>query len=459
MDKLILLAPVITASFLLWRGFAWTFSYWYLPLMLLVPAFLTMDGPGIPPLAFYTAGFLPFFLNRDFWRTAITDAHWVDGFVYLFIAVACLSELVNLHFASARQVLFLQALTLWGPYIAMRRVILEGPSEFGVARAITIAMALIGIYGLYTFRFGVNHFLILRNIWPYFASLPGLAVWPRWGFFRAAGPFMHPITAGIAFGFAMPLALWLWRSRARPQRWLDLGTLAATAIGVATTLSRGPVIGALAAVAFYLMGESRNRVLLFGATGALLLFLSVPGSFKIAEYFDATRNTATSVEQETAIYRRDLLLNYIEVVKKKPWLGYSFTLVPVIEDQNSIDNGYLFVALEWGVIAVFAMLMTMLGPIFAMIWLGTRQDLDPVQRGQAWALCGALLGCAFSATTVALVPPVTTIMALFAGWATALMVRHRRGLYDEEASLIDPLEGEADSAAVVAQAPPGLKIL
>ncbi len=438
MDKLILLAPVVTACLLVWRGFAWTFCNWYLPLMLLVPAFLTMDGPGIPPLAFYTAGFLPFLLDRGFWRTAITDAHWIDTFIYVFIAIACLSELVNLNFASSRQVLFLQVLTLWGPYIAIRRVILEGLHELNIARAITIAMALIGIYGLYTFRFGINHYLTLRNMWPYYVPLPGLAVWPRWGFFRAAGPFMHPITAGIAFGFALPLALWLWRSRAKLPRWLDLATLLATTVGVLTTISRGPVLGALTALVIYLMGESRHRVTLFGSAGLLLLFLSVPGSFKVAEYFDATRSTATNAEQETAIYRRDLVLNYVEVVKKRPWLGYSFTQVPIIEDQSSIDNDYLFVALQWGVIALLAMVMTMLCPIFSMIWLGTLPEMDPVQRGQTWALCGALVGCLFSTSTVALVAPITTIMGLFAGWSTALMIRHRRGHYDREASLIDP---------------------
>lgn len=451
MDKLVLLAPVITALLLLWRGFAWTFVCWYLPLMLIVPSFLTMDGPGIPPLAFYTAGFLPFFLSRDFWRAAIIDAHWLDAFVYLFILVACLSELVNMNFSSSRQILFLMGITLWGPYIAMRQVILDGVVECRLARSVAITMGLIGAYSLYTFRFGVNHFLVIRDMWPFYVSLPGLAVWPRWGYFRAAGPFMHPITAGIAFGFALPAALWLWRSRALPRRWLDLGALGGIVIGLLTTMSRGPIFGGLLAVMLYRMGESPRRALMFGGTGIFLLFMSVPAFFQVNEYLDATRNTATTAEQESALYRRDLFLNYIEVVKKRPWLGYSFTKVPVIDDQNSIDNGYLYVALEWGVIALFAMFMLMMGSIVMMLWLGTRPAIGDVQRGQMWAICGAMLGCAFSATTVALVTPITTIMALWAGWATALMIRYRRGDYDG-----DPEETpETAPIAVV----PSLKIL
>lgn len=454
MDKLVLLAPMISFALIAWRGLSWTFIYFYIPLLFVVPSYLTMDGPGIPPLAFYTAAILPFFMVPSFWKSAFRDFHWLDLCVYAYIILVALSELLNNSMNSSRQLVFLNALTIWAPYVAIRHVILTDKMEKEMGRMTAITLTIVAIYNLYTFRFGVNHFLIIRSMWPFHTPLPGLAVWPRWGFFRASGPFMHPIMTGIAFGFALPAAMWIWRSKAFKFRELDFVLFGALGVGLITTMSRGPYMGAFLAVVLYLMGESRHRVIFFSAAGLLVAFLSIPASFEIAEYFDATRATAASAEQETAMYRRDLILNYVDVIKEKPWLGYSFMMVPVIGDQSSIDNAYLLLALQWGVPTVIALLLMIFGSIIITMILGVKQGLDPVQRGQMWAICGAVAGCGFSATTVALLQPTPTILIVWVGWTSALALRWKRGFYDEQAE-------EQPAAAIRVEQPtqPKMKIL
>jgi len=356
MGSLIILPAIITALLLETRCFTRTFVYWWIPLMLLVPAYFEYDGPGIPPMTFYLTGFAPFLFCRQLWIAALRDWHWLDIFVYSFVLIIAWSEYITTGFASGRQLLLLNSLTFVGPYLAMKYIVFHDRDEIRVAKCFVTVMAAIAVYNLYTFRFGLNHFLWLRNFWPYYYEGTYIVVIPRWGFFRAQGPFVHPIAAGIAYGFALPMTFWLLRYQQIRPYWKALSILVLCLLGLFMTISRGPYIGAIVSTGLYLVGQSKYRIQFFSLAGVLFFFASVPLTLKISEYMSLTRSTAKSDTQETALYRKELIFNYLDVIMDEPEHGYGFLNIPYVGDQVSIDNAYLLYALSWGLPAVILMI-------------------------------------------------------------------------------------------------------
>ena len=429
MDKLAFLPPFITLFFLIYKGFGWTFIYWWIPVMLLVPVYFQVDGPGIPPMTFYLTGFAPFIFTRELWRSAIRDFHWLDLFVYAFIIVIGMSEFETTGFSSGRQLIFLNTLIFLGPFLAMKYVILHEKGELNTARVFVIILSIIALYNIYTFRFGVSHFLWLRERWPMYYEVNNPVVIPRWGFFRAQGPFVHPIAAGIAFGFGLPMTFWLFFYRKFKPLWLGPATIFLCTLGLIMTMSRGPYLGAFLSTGLYLVGQSKFRNQLFVIGGVIMFFLCVPLGFKVAEYISLDRMSAKTDEQETVLYRKELITNYIDVIKKKPFLGYGFLNIPYVGDQQSIDNAYLLYALNWGVFSVLLIVGMVFCSVLCLFRLGFSSSISPINRGIVWALIGGLIGCSFSMTTVHLARPLNTIMFMWVGWTAALMYRRQRASF------------------------------
>lgn len=428
MDKLVLLPPIISIL-LIWRkGFGWAFVYWWVPLMLAIPTYLEMDGPGIPPMNFYITGFIPFLFKKELWIAALVDRHWFDLFVYVFLFVMALSEYHTTGLASARQLLFLGGLSYLGPYLALKYVILHEQRECQVAIVLVAVLSAIALFNTYEFRFGVNQFLRIRlNLWPNYYPISNIIVIPRWGYFRASGPFVHPIVAGMAFGFVLPMTFWLTAYRIIRPFWLGVASIGCCLLGVFMTFSRGPMLGALIAVFLYLAGQSRFRVPLFLTSLLLLMFLSVPLAFKGMEYLSLDRASATSSAQETVLYRKELIENYVDVIKKRPLLGYGFLNIPYVGGQKSIDNAYIYYALEWGIFAPLTILALCLACGLTLLRLGLNKNLDIISRGIVWAILGGIIGCMFSMATVYLATPVSSILFMWAGWTAAFSLRQKRG--------------------------------
>ncbi|MDJ0840550.1 MAG: O-antigen ligase family protein [Acidobacteriota bacterium] len=445
MGNLVLLPPLITAFFLIVRGFTWTFVIIWIPLMIFIPTYFEYDAPGVPPMTFYLTGFIPFVFTPELRRAAFRDFHWLDLFVYAFVLVIALSEYLTTGFNSGRQLLILNALIFVGPYLAMKHIVLNQWEEVRTARVFVFLMAVIAAYNIYTFRMGFNHFLWLRNFWPYFYEASNIIVIPRWGFFRAQGPFVHPISAGIAFGFALPMTFWLVRYRRIKPVWLGYLVAGLCLLGLFMTMSRGPMLGAVVAGGLYLIGQSRLRKQWFSAVGLVILFSALPVGLKLVDYLSLTRATAKTDTQETVLYRKELIINYMDVVFEKPVLGYGFMNVPYVGDQRSIDNAYILFALNWGLLTVFIMGVLLGGSLLALFRLGFNNRIDQVNRGIVWALIGGIAGCAFSMTTVFLARPISTLLFMWFGWAAALLMRRRRGWLEEEQTLAE---------ATVEKAPP-----
>ncbi len=453
MDKTVLLPIFISAALIFTRGYAWAFCAFYIPLMVMVPTYLQYDGPGIPPITFYLAAFIPFLFQKEIVKSVLDDFHWLDLFVYLWTFCVALSELFNESLASSRQMVFLDAFYQIGPYHAMKYLALRAKVGDKVVMKYVGVMVFVAIISLYEFRMGQNPFMRVRDFWPvYDTGMGGVFVYPRWGFFRIQGPFVHSIICALAYTMMWPMAMWAAQSgvyNSKAKGWFYVFWCW---WGLMMTMSRGPMIGGYLAAGLYIMGQSKLRIQLFAVAVFLGALLSIPAAFKISEYMSLTRETAKSESQETVIYRKDLIFNYVEKIQERPWLGYGFLNLPQVGDQKSIDNAYLLIGLNWGVGPIIAILCMGLGSIISLAKLGFSSRVHEKPRKLAWALVGGIAGTHFTIATVYHAFPTNTMYFMWIGWSAALLIGNKRGqlhkdVYEAEIRpVVDDAENETDQS-------------
>jgi hypothetical protein len=198
----------------------------------------------------------------------------------------------------------------------------------------------------------------------------------RFGSSRAQGAFGHPIAFAMFLSTCAVacIAVWMSRSRAASPWWLALA--GALVIAQATTLSRtGWLILAISAVGLLLFASRelfrpRNRVLLI--PGVIMVFVGLS--------VGPTRNVlfggGNLVEQQNlqvgAQYRNQLL-----DIALKPGTIKAFGGSPQPQTYvNSVDNGFLLVALQLGLLPVIGLLLLI--PVLLALAYAHRNDVTSV---------------------------------------------------------------------------------
>jgi hypothetical protein len=250
----------------------------------------------------------------------------------------------------------------------------------------------------------------------------------RWGFGRIAGPYAHAILAGMIFLMGLIYCLWLrrfapgWGSR----RWIEglplTGRgLALTAIvaGLLMTQSRGPWVGVGLALLFALL----VRVLSWGKAvvvfAVLVAVISVVAYNYGSKYTEKELSQASDEEQRDAIYRRDLLKNYMPIMMEHKAFGWGISDYPAVNGQKSIDNHFLMLAVTQGFTGLGLFLAVVAGTVFRLFWL-TGRPMRPEDRGLVFAQLAILTGLLTTITTAFLGEQALILFFLIAGWVQGM---------------------------------------
>jgi O-antigen ligase len=271
-------------------------------------------------------------------------------------------------------------------------------------------------------RLGTNPFDFLRNSWP--GHIPWEGALYRLGIRRTAGPLAHPICLGFFYTMIIPAGLWLVHSKAISKK-AGYTCLALCCLGLLLTVSRGPLLSM--GVIILVMGiMAFSRWPQFRALSLVLSILATIGvaSLLIA-YASIDRDDAKNAAQESAAYRMELVDNYMPLLKERPWLGYGKDLVPVVDNQKSIDNQFLLMALQHGVGASLLNLMLLVAPMLMLLGALWKPNGKWELRAAGKMLITLLLAAAVTQLTVFSGPQTTQILLLFAGAAVTLAVRIR----------------------------------
>jgi hypothetical protein len=424
----------------------------YLPVLLLLPQYYVLRLPHLPPLGFADATMLPLgvalvALALRNWRFA-----WMDLWVLLSAAFVGLSQALSTElangdwlrlfspdFAASQRLgtniadgalMFIDGLlTMVLPYMAGKLLVEQpdGVMRKKLAGRIVALLSVVAVLSVYDFLTGSSGWQKAANrVFP-----SAYETWPqqvRWGFGRIAGPYGHAILAGMVFLMGLIYCLWLreadrgWGARrlvgGLPFTSRGLALVAIVA-GLLMTQSRGPWIGVGLALVFVLL----MRYLPVGkAAAAFLIFLalfSVAAAYMANRYTEKELRQAATEAQRNAIYRRELLTNYVPIVMQRPIFGWGTTTFPRVNGQESIDNEYLMLAVKDGFVALGAFLAIIAGTAAKLLRLIAR-PASQQDRRLAFAHLSILIGLATTLTTVYMGEQVVMLFFLLVGWVQAM---------------------------------------
>ena len=246
----------------------------------------------------------------------------------------------------------------------------------------------------------------------------------RWGYCRIQGPYLGPILCGMMMMIGFFIHRWLERN----HHWLNprIAFLIRIGIigGILMTMSRGPWVGAVAGLVVAAASRAKNRAVAI-AVLIIIGFLVGPPSFsafrdyvnvdhrnsynKNRQYADfrsiskSQQNAdfrSINKSQQNAAYRRELVDNYKDVVISRNMWGWGRNEYPQIKKQRSIDNHWLLLALNHGLIAL-GFLIIIFFYMSLRLWFHGLNVFTPQSSGSlAFTLCSIYVAIFVTITTV-----------------------------------------------------------
>jgi len=421
----------------------------YLPAVLLLPQSFQLRFEHLPPLTFADTAILPLgvaliFMEMRHWRF-----DWMDLLVVLFAVSEAVSEGMSTPLANGTWVRIFtspaETLQVNGdngifqfaagitmiifPYMVGKLLIEERkyngePVRVALIRRMVTLLAMVAVISVFDFFTGKSTW---QEVFKHF--FPGQAwwAWPtqiRWGFGRIIGPFAHAILAGMVFLMGLVYCIWLrtfvpqWGTR-RIVKELRLtvrgAVMWAIVGGLLMTQSRGPWLGVILALLFvFLMGK-------FPVAKAAAAFILLAAVILSAGYYFGNKYTSVELdqakteEQRSAIYRRDLVHNYMPVVMERKAFGWGITTFPTMEGQKSIDNQYLMLAVTQGLVGLGLFVAILAGWGIRLLRLAAR-PMPAEDQGMVFAHLAVLIGLTTAIATVYLGEQPQLLFFLIVGW-------------------------------------------
>jgi membrane protein implicated in regulation of membrane protease activity len=269
--------------------------------------------------------------------------------------------------------------------------------------------------------------LVLGRFFP--GQGEGWMVTFRFGMARTAGPFGHALLAGIMMMTGFRLQRWLqfcgaWPDRIPALPWLpikipQLLTLILTG-GFFITFAKGSWLAGFMAAFLVGVGRLKNRVLAVVAVFAFIVFVGIPAVMAFLSYASVGRENAKDDNQETAAYRYELIIEYIDIAKEKAMWGWGLTKWPQVPGMPSIDNHYLLLFLMHGEIAFACFLYILIGTMFRLLIYAVMIPPPPTSGGSlAFTLASINLGFMVAVATVYMGGQTIPMLFMLAAWANS----------------------------------------
>ena len=214
---------------------------------------------------------------------------------------------------------------------------------------------------------------------------------------RATSTSVDPNVLGSLLNLALGIGVsQLFTPRSLIRRRYLIPMLAAMALCLGLTISRGSLVGVGVALAVVAMLRYRKLWLLLLIALALILLLPQTQDY-VAHLFEGLGGFAgleggdLATQMRFGEYKDALIL-----IGRYPWLGVGFGGSPDIDTYVGVANVYLLIAEQMGLVGLTAFLIVM-GVLFARFWrtralAATDPELEPLWWGLHAGLIGALVG-------------------------------------------------------------------
>jgi len=410
----------------------------YLPVLLCFPDYYRVITPGLPDPTFNQGTALAI-LAVAFMRGGLKGYRFsfMDAVVLVYAFCVANSEYQASGYSDAQNLVFSMLFSVLGPYFMAKSFIEPGRLRFEFAKKIVLCLVLVSMINTFETRFGMNPWqLLMGRFFP--GQGEGWIVTFRFGMARTAGPFGHALLAGIMMMVGFRLQRWLQFSAAWPDRikqlpWLpikipQLLTLIITG-GFFITFAKGSWLAGFLAGFLVAVGRVKNRVLALLAVLGFVVFVLVPATVSFINYASVGRANAKDDNQETAAYRYELIVQYIDIAKEKAMWGWGLTKWPKVLGMPSIDNHYLLLFLMHGQIAFYCFLYILIGTMVRLLIHAARSPPPPRSGASlAFTLASIYLGYVVAIGTVYMGGATVAMLFMITGWAESFMQSNGRDL-------------------------------
>ena len=427
MQYLFILPGLISLYYVIRGQQAKAFLNVYLPCTFLMPMYYAVRIPHLPVLSAGDFALLPLGISLLIHPMVKWRFRRMDLWLLIFVTGYAISEVTRDYSPKDGMSLWLQDgfVEIFLGYVVGRQVIEPGLRLETIKRLIFLFMCQTPL-ALFEFRFGQNPWLnVANNI---FGIHPGWFVQLRGGTARIATCFSGAIVAGMMFMIAAALNYYLvqiykldksrlgpWMSKLQKYK-LPFFLLP---MFVFMTGSRMPL--ACTVLEFLLLQIPRFKSL---RTGLIVILLLVAiGGGPVYSYFErytsVSEDQVTDEAQSSAIYRKQLLVNYAPILEAGGWLGWGSLNPPLVIGQSSIDNGYMLVQLAQGKLGEYTFELMQLESVLALALCVARFKSKESQF-LVFSLLGALIGLYVSLSTVGLGEQTPQVLFLLLGWSQSL---------------------------------------
>ena len=433
----VFIATLISLWVIKARGLEAAFLKSWLPFFLLLPFSFFVDIPGLPDPNFMKAAILPVLAVLLLDKKDDLRFGAMELLIACYLVLRVVMDFTSRGYADAQNYAFYMLSSLVGPYLIGRHVINRRAMDIEAARHIVLIF--IVLFPLFIYELIAWISPIYKLLLPFFPSAtPAMSL--RYGMARTFGPFEHPILACVMIVAVYRLHRWLsWMGEwDKPQAgwlgWLDAKTrwtliplkykISIILIAMAImTISRGPWIGGFVGATLTAAGNFKNRKRWLWV--ALFLLVAGAGGGKIAldAYITPAQGEAISGEAQTMLYRKELVDRYKDYMYEKMWTGWGLNTRPKIKGMESVDNAYLGMALQHGILAPILFIIIFIYAIASQIRFGLHAPPNEPPIGFTFA--GIYLAAFISFATVYMGSQTEPMLFLLLGWGESIKHRSR----------------------------------
>lgn len=409
----------------------------YVPVLLFLPTYYFWNVPAFPDPNVQQAVILPIlgiWLIRGHpgWRFSFTDI-LVFGFAFTVIY----SEFSNIGYKDSQNFIASTIGAVICPYVLAKSLIepFGLREEFG--KRIVIVLAIVTVFAMFQTLTRANYTLWQKILGGIFGGQGW--EWPtqfRWGLPRAAGPFGHAILAGIVMVIGYRIQRWLewsqvWPTRLRQLPWfpISIGKILTLVLflGALITLVRGPLSGAIVAAIVILIGRTKKRWTIFWVLVAFFVIVGIPTISWFISYASIDPAHAKTESQQTVAYRWQLVVNYIDVAKQRLIWGWGRITWPKVGYQTSVDNYYLLIFLQHGLMGLGLLLALILSMMVRLFSHAMFQPVaNPPGSSLGFTLFSLYIVIAWSIATVWLGEQTLYLFFLIVGWSEGYLLYYNQ---------------------------------
>lgn len=336
---------------------------------------------------------------------------WLDKIIILFFVAQVAAGMTT---TPALQLLENRAGAIFDmvlPYFAIRLIVKSKEQYLILLKGVLLCSAPLAILGLYQcltgnniFSFIPGHVYALKNI-------------PRHGFYRATLTFSVSIMFGLYFAILGPICAGLWPSIKR-RKSLYIAAILLMGIGVFSSMSSGPWLATLVAIAFILFYRFRRYwktcIVFFFVLCAMVEVVSNRHFYEVIDRF--------TLSSKTAWYRSRLMeVALFEDGMSGHWLtgyglvdpGWSHKIDH--RDHTDMVNHYLLVLSRFGLLALIPFFTIIISAFYITVKC-FRFSMSDYDKWLIWCLSGALVGLLVSLFSVSLFGPPKTVLYLLFGF-------------------------------------------